>query len=862
MSDYGETVDQRLLRDGDATVDQRATRPLRGRLRTILPDQLLSRYVAQQNLDVSAGQADLVLALDRPTGEQVVIKLYRQAEQLDREVLQKLYAANPSHVVRLIDHGDSDGEPWEVQEYCAHGTLTDLRLAHGGRLSEDLAIEVLRELADAIEHIHSLGITHRDLKPENVLVRSLKPLDLVLTDFGVAAEQIVTVQLQTVAASWAWAAPEVHTKGAVSRGIDWWALGAIMHQVLTGRHPLAGPDGRLPADSKLVRAGVVDGLLATDTIDSSRWRLLVEGLLTYHPDSRWAFTEVSAWLRGESPPLRGGLGPDTSRARPVTRFTVSWSPVMIEEPRGLAALIRAHEDEFLTLLGKKPNPKLVAFLQQFPATEMAVAVLESGGTPSAKATQLLALLDPDGPILFRGREIAGQGLPNMVAWALHGDQEAASWLRALVDESILRVFAEVTGSERARSADFEIGRWRAQAEEASTGLPAEFSGVVQQAMDDALPELLMAALAPSSSGELVRSARALSTSDLGSDKWAQRLRMSVTSAADDDLGLLVVARAVLGIQVERVAQVKRIEAERQRAEKEAARVIAERRRREQEDRRREEEERQRRESDQRRKREIAARTWWPDTVADAERKDRDSLERQADALAESTRSELGKLLSEFEKARTPLWISNRQIIEAFGTEGVFWWIPAGLSFFLWTQVPGSWAWAGDVFYNFGPFALIFFILLIIAATFVTAWFIALGLNLLRVVLYAPWVRLGEGRRYAAEVAAASRKVQEAKSRQLRLVLIPESRIGAVIGKGGATVRDIESTSGARVSVETWKATFQSSYGRVGRSLADRRIVEVPCELPEVTGSTIGVVRIQAGNARSIESAERAIRALI
>lgn len=316
-----------------------------GRLRTILPDELLAKYLPLRNLNVLGGQADLVLCRERDTGVPRVIKLYRNAAQLDFTVLERIHQADPAHVVGLLAHGQTDGEPWEVLEYCAGGTLTDYRArqseprdkpGHLRQVAPHICQDVLSQLAEAIRHIHQLGITHRDLKPENVLVVAEQPLNVVLSDFGVATEQVATMQVQTVAASWPWAAPEVHVQGVVSQGIDWWALGAIMHQLLTGRHILADADGRLPSDNQL-RTLIIQGHYSADAVPQPRWRNLISGLLTYDPARRWGYSEVTSWLAGKEPhqaePLLHPPRIESASPRPRPALVHSEAPTQIEALR-------------------------------------------------------------------------------------------------------------------------------------------------------------------------------------------------------------------------------------------------------------------------------------------------------------------------------------------------------------------------------------------------------------------------------------------------------------------------------------------------------------------------------------------------
>ncbi|MDR1512444.1 MAG: protein kinase, partial [Propionibacteriaceae bacterium] len=580
-------VDQRRQRrDDDATVDQRASRSRTGRLRTILPEELLARFEPSQNLNVSAGQADLVLCRDRATGDEVIVKLYRNAAQLDREVLAKLYQADPAHVVRLIDHGDSDGEPWEVQEYCALGTLTDHRLDQGGQMSEAAALEAVRELAESIDHIHGLGITHRDLKPENVLVRSASPLDLVLTDFGVAAEQIVTVQLQTVAASWAWAAPEVHTKGAVAHAIDWWALGAMAFQMITGRHVLAGPDGRLPADSKQIRATVVDGLYTTEALASPRWRNLVDGLLSYNPAQRWGHAEVTAWLAGRDPvAVRTVPVAELGQTRETRELRYVFNGHPVRTGLELVHAMRLDWQAAGDLLSGRLDPALEDWLKARPDGETivrGVGLEKSGG---ARLIRLQAELDPGGPLEFHGRRVDDESLNDAIrqagSWrpgATGSAADAHAWLKALRQERVLGAMAAVVegaAAERLGRADQLLDAWAKQTRDVLDAIPDAPCREVAEGREQAMLSFLFsAALGDGDQTDVAAQAVATAKArDTDNATWAEGLAGRVLKAAPGDLGLLVAAEPVIAqVTSENQTRKKREQAEREarkRREREA-----------------------------------------------------------------------------------------------------------------------------------------------------------------------------------------------------------------------------------------------------------------------------------------------------
>lgn len=283
-----------------------------------LPLALAERFEIERPLPTKGAEADLLLVRAPQGGERFVAKIYRHGTRPKSDVLEAVSRSNPEHVIGLREYGVSSGRAYELLEYAPFGSLRELR-ADGAALDTELVRVVVMELAEALQHLHEQNVIHRDLKPANVLVRSLEPLDLVLTDFGIASASEATVHYTSAHRTIAYAAPET-IAGEVSAASDFWSLGIIVSELVAGRHPLHGMS-EIVMQARLVSRDVPTRHLPAP------WDALCAGLLQRDPRSRWQYVEVQAWLRGETierPGRRFGIpGIDWGRvADSVRRFEI------------------------------------------------------------------------------------------------------------------------------------------------------------------------------------------------------------------------------------------------------------------------------------------------------------------------------------------------------------------------------------------------------------------------------------------------------------------------------------------------------------------------------------------------------------
>ncbi|MDG6348899.1 serine/threonine-protein kinase, partial [Luteimonas sp. 8-5] len=154
----------------------------------------------------------------------------------ERQILARL--AHP-HIARLLDAGISkDGQPYLALEYVEGEPITEWCAQRN--LSLDARLRLFLQTCDAVSHAHANLIVHRDLKPSNILVTQQEEVRLL--DFGIAKlldtselpEQTGT-GLRTFTLHYA--SPEQVRGEPVTTMTDVYALGVVLHQLLTGQRP-------------------------------------------------------------------------------------------------------------------------------------------------------------------------------------------------------------------------------------------------------------------------------------------------------------------------------------------------------------------------------------------------------------------------------------------------------------------------------------------------------------------------------------------------------------------------------------------------------------------------------------------------
>jgi len=200
----------------------------------------------------SGGMGEVYLAEDTRLARKVAIKLlpsnFTQNADRVRRFEQEARAAsalNHPNIVTIYDIGESDAGPFIAMEFVAGRTL---RALAGAPVPIQTLADWGRQIVEALASAHEAGIVHRDIKPDNIMVRDdgyVKVLDFGLARLALREDLISEVA--TAAATHPGAlvgtlrymAPEQAAGGKVSAAADMFALGVVLYELATGRHPVA-----------------------------------------------------------------------------------------------------------------------------------------------------------------------------------------------------------------------------------------------------------------------------------------------------------------------------------------------------------------------------------------------------------------------------------------------------------------------------------------------------------------------------------------------------------------------------------------------------------------------------------------------
>lgn len=246
---------------------------------------------------ISSGAfAKVFLAIKTRTGDIYAIKVtpkssLKQKNTFKRVLTEKdilLQNSNP-FIVDFYYSIIGDHNLYLVMEYLPGGDLYSL-LNNIGSLDETAARIYTAQIVKALEYLHSHGIVHRDLKPDNILINISGKLKL--TDFGLslygAYDRAIPDDSKTIVGTPDYLAPEIILSSKHSFTADYWSLGCVIYEFLTGAPPF-----HMETEMETF-AQILTGRFDIDPLEDMSDEVidLIKHLLQVDPEKRLGFNGI------------------------------------------------------------------------------------------------------------------------------------------------------------------------------------------------------------------------------------------------------------------------------------------------------------------------------------------------------------------------------------------------------------------------------------------------------------------------------------------------------------------------------------------------------------------------------------------
>ena len=224
-----------------------------------VPGEILAGRYRIAGLLGRGGMGEVYRADDLKLRQPVALKFLSEPVSHDGSALARFYrevsvARQISHrnVCRVYDVGEYAGMHFLSMEFVRGEELSSL-LKRIGRLPQDKAVDIARQICGGLAAIHEQGVLHRDLKPANLMIDEHG--DVRITDFGIAALTESVSGREAMVGTPAYMAPEQIEGGEVTSRSDIYALGLVLYELFTGHRAFDAPN--LPELIRIRRSGTL-----------------------------------------------------------------------------------------------------------------------------------------------------------------------------------------------------------------------------------------------------------------------------------------------------------------------------------------------------------------------------------------------------------------------------------------------------------------------------------------------------------------------------------------------------------------------------------------------------------------------------
>ncbi|QCE00813.1 serine/threonine-protein kinase AtPK2/AtPK19-like [Vigna unguiculata] len=266
--------------------------------------------------------------------DKIIERNHAEYVKSERDILTKV--DNP-FVVRLRYAFQTKYRLYLVLDFVNGGHLF-FQLYHQGLFREDLARFYAAEIICAVSYLHANDVMHRDLKPENILLDA--DGHAVLTDFGLAKQFNGTERSNSMCGTVEYMAPEIVMGKGHDKAADWWSVGILLYEMLTGKPPFCG------GNRHKIQQKIIKDKIKLPAFLSNEAHSLLKGLLQKDVSKRLGSGSRSSeeikshkwfksvnWKKLEAREVRPSFVPDVAGKHCVANFEERWTSMpLLDSP--------------------------------------------------------------------------------------------------------------------------------------------------------------------------------------------------------------------------------------------------------------------------------------------------------------------------------------------------------------------------------------------------------------------------------------------------------------------------------------------------------------------------------------------------
>ncbi|XP_052174538.1 serine/threonine-protein kinase AtPK2/AtPK19-like [Diospyros lotus] len=264
--------------------------------------------------------------------DKIIEKNHAEYMKAERDILTRI---QHPFIVQLRCSFQTKYRLYLVLDFVNGGHLF-FQLYHHGLFREDLARTYTAEIVSAVSHLHANGVMHRDLKPENILLDA--DGHVMLTDFGLAKQFDENTRSNSMCGTVEYMSPEIILGKGHDKAADWWSVGILLFEMLTGKPPFIGGN-REKIQQKIIKEKIrLPAFLSSDA------HSLLKGLLQKDPSKRlgsgangsnevkhhkW-FKPIN-WKKLEAREIRPSFCPEVGGTQCIANFDKRWTDMTLQE---------------------------------------------------------------------------------------------------------------------------------------------------------------------------------------------------------------------------------------------------------------------------------------------------------------------------------------------------------------------------------------------------------------------------------------------------------------------------------------------------------------------------------------------------